>query len=113
MQFCKLEIFIPKTHFRQLQSVLQQIDAGHIGNYDSCLSYSEVIGTWRPLDGAQPYLGQQNEISQETELKVEVRIAIENLKKRRVVESIPFCVNVLTKIPLDPNMNPARIGRIR
>lgn len=40
-------------------------------------------------------------------------IAIENLKKRSVVGSIPFCVNVLTNIPLDPNMNPARIGRIK
>ena len=40
-------------------------------------------------------------------------IAIENLKNRSVVESIPFCVNVLTKTPLDPNMNPARIGKIK
>ena len=40
-------------------------------------------------------------------------IAIENLKKRSVVESIPFCVNVRTNIPLDPNMIPARIGKIR
>lgn len=39
--------------------------------------------------------------------------AIENLKNNRVVESIPFCVSVLTKNPLDPNMNPARIGKIK
>lgn len=81
MQFCKLEIFIPKTHLKQLQTALQKADAGHVGNYDSCLSYSEVIGTWRPLDGANPYSGKLNQISQETELKVEVRIAAENLNK--------------------------------
>ena len=40
-------------------------------------------------------------------------MAIENLKNRSVMESIPFCVNVLTNIPLDPNIKPARIGRIR
>jgi hypothetical protein len=40
-------------------------------------------------------------------------IAIENLKKSKVVESIPFCVSVRTKIPLDPNMIPARTGNIR
>ena len=40
-------------------------------------------------------------------------IAIENLKNKSVVESIPFCVNVLTNIPLDPNMKPANIGRIK
>ena len=81
MTFYKLEIFIPKTHLAQLQTALQSVDAGHIGNYDSCLSYSEVIGTWRPLDGTTPYSGKQNEISQEPELKVEVRILSENLDK--------------------------------
>ena len=40
-------------------------------------------------------------------------IAIENLKNSSVVESIPFCVSVLTNIPLDPNINPASIGKIK
>ena len=40
-------------------------------------------------------------------------IAIENLKNRRVVESIPFCVSVRTNMPLDPNIIPARIGNIK
>ena len=39
-------------------------------------------------------------------------IAIENLRNSNVVESIPFSVSVLTNIPLDPNINPARIGKI-
>jgi hypothetical protein len=39
-------------------------------------------------------------------------IAIENLKNSSVVESIPFCVSVRTKTPLDPNIIPARIGSI-
>ena len=46
IQYLKLEIFIPATHFRILQKALQSVDAGHIGNYDSCLSYSPVKGTW-------------------------------------------------------------------
>lgn len=40
-------------------------------------------------------------------------IAIENLKNRSVVWSIPFCVNVRTNIPLDPNIIPAKIGKIK
>ena len=44
----------------------------HIGNYDSCLSYSEVTGCWRPLAGSNPYLGEENIVSAEPELKVEV-----------------------------------------
>lgn len=40
-------------------------------------------------------------------------IAIENLKKSNVVWSIPFWVSVRTNIPLDPNIIPARIGKIK
>lgn len=77
----KLEIFIPKTHLRVLQKALQDVDAGHIGNYDSCLSYSKVIGCWRPLAGTNPYIGTENVISEEPEIKVEVTIKGENLEK--------------------------------
>ena len=41
------------------------------------------------------------------------RIAIENLKKRSVVESIPFAINVRTNTPPDPNIIPARSGKIK
>ena len=101
-KYIKLEIFIPETHFRQLQKTLQKVDAGHIGNYDSCLSYSKVIGTWRPLEGTKPYIGQQNEISEEPELKVEVTIKAENLEKTiSAVKSVhPYEEPVINAIPL-------------
>ena len=74
MKYYKLEIYIPESHFQQLRGTLQCVDAGHIGNYDCCLSYSRVIGTWRPLAGTHPFIGKENEISQEEELKVEVTV---------------------------------------
>lgn len=102
MQACKLEIFIPSTHLSQLQSALQKVDAGHIGNYDSCLSYSEVIGTWRPLTGTNPYIGKQNEISRESELKVEVCVWVKNLEKtiKAIKEVHPYEEPVINVIPL-------------
>ena len=79
VKLLKLEIFIPESHFHELQKALQKADAGHIGNYDSCLTYSRVTGTWRPLKGSNPFIGTENAISEEEELKVEVRIKHENL----------------------------------
>lgn len=98
----KLEIFIPKTHLKQLQKALQDIGAGHIGKYDSCLSYSQVIGTWRPLEGANPYIGQKNEISEEPELKVEVTIKAEALlESLSAIKAVhPYEEPVINAIPL-------------
>lgn len=102
MKFCKLEIFIPETHLKQLQTALQNVDAGHIGNYDSCLSYNKVVGTWRPLQDARPYSGKYNETSEEVELKVEVRIESENIEKTiQAIKNIhPYETPVINIIPL-------------
>ncbi len=69
---CKLEIFLPEDHLEPLQEALRAVDAGHIGMYDSCLSYSRVMSCWRPLPGSSPYLGEPGALSREPELKVEV-----------------------------------------
>ena len=100
--YCKLEIFIPESHFAALQKALQAVDAGRIGRYDCCLSYSRVIGCWRPLAGTTPYIGRENEISEEPELKVEVTCRTENAD--RTVEAVkavhPYEEPVINVIPL-------------
>ena len=53
-EFCKLEIYLPESHLEAVQQALWSVDAGHIGRYDRCLSYSPVIGVWRPLAGTAP-----------------------------------------------------------
>ena len=100
--FCKLEVFIPETHLEPLRKVLQEIDAGHIGNYDSCLSYSTVTGCWRPLEGTSPYLGSVGEISCEPELKVEVTVCAERVDEtiRAIRRVHPYEEPVINAIPL-------------
>lgn len=102
IRYFKLEIFIPETHFRELQKALQEVDAGHIGNYDSCLSYSKVIGTWRPLNGTNPYIGEKGKISEEPEIKVEVTIKAVNLDKTlEAIKAVhPYEEPVINIIPL-------------
>ena len=101
-KYCKLEIFLPPSHLEVLQKALQEVDAGHIGNYDSCMSVSPVTGYWRPLDGCNPYIGTNGEISCEPELKVEVTVYTENVDKTiEVVKAVhPYEEPVINVIPL-------------
>lgn len=101
-KYCKLEIFIPETHFETLQRTLQEVDAGHIGNYDCCLSFSRVTGCWRPLEGTSPYLGEIGEISREPELKVEVTVLTERVNETiSAVKAIhPYEEPVINAVPL-------------
>lgn len=100
--FLKLEIFIPESHFPSLQKALQAVDAGHIGQYDSCLSYSRVTGTWRALEGTHPYLGTIGNICEAEELKAEVTIRSENLQKTlAAIRAVhPYEEPVINVLPL-------------
>ncbi|MCC8025891.1 MAG: cytochrome C biogenesis protein [Clostridium sp.] len=99
---CKLEIFIPETHLGQLQEAMQKVDAGHIGAYDCCMSFSPVTGCWRPLEGSQPYVGAWGNISMEPELKVELTCLRERVKETvaAVKEVHPYEEPVINVIPL-------------
>jgi len=100
--YCKLEIFIPESHLEELRQALRSVDAGHIGNYDCCLSYSPVTGCWRPLEGTAPYLGSTGALSEEPELKVEVTCRTERADE--TVEAVkrvhPYEEPVINVIPL-------------
>lgn len=100
--YCKLEIFMPESHFAALQKALQAVDAGHIGKYDCCLSYSRVTGCWRPLEGTNPYIRRENEISEEPEIKVEVTCRTERVDQTvQAVKAVhPYEEPVINVIPL-------------
>ena len=100
---CKLEIFIPESHLLALQQALQQADAGHIGSYDSCLSYSlRSPAAGGPWAGSQPYLGQVGALSTEQELEVEVTCRREKLEETlAAVKAVhPYEEPVINVIPL-------------
>jgi hypothetical protein len=75
----KIEIFIPEDFLEILGEALYQAGAGQIGNYDHCKSITRVEGTWRPLEKAQPFMGETGQVSRASELKVEANCAWEKV----------------------------------
>lgn len=68
----KLEIYTPEEFAEPIRNALNDLGACHIGNYDQCMSVMPVTGTWRPLEGSNPYDGTKGEISRGRELKMEL-----------------------------------------
>ncbi|MBR5970968.1 MAG: cytochrome C biogenesis protein [Lachnospiraceae bacterium] len=98
----KLETYIPETHLQALRDALREAGAGKIGNYDSCMSYCRVTGTWRSLEGANPHIGEVGTISEEEEIKAEVVMDAECAAK--TVDAVrrvhPYEEPVIHLIPL-------------
>jgi hypothetical protein len=99
----KIETFIPEEYVSSLREALNKIGALTVdGIYDYCMSVSKVKGSWRPLEGANPYNGEIGEICEAEEMKVEFTCRKEILKA--AVETIklvhPYEKPVINAVPL-------------
>lgn len=70
-QLRKLVVFIPESHTEAVRQAIFDAGAGHIGNYDSCSFNSPGRGTFRALEGANPFVGHKNELHFEEETRAE------------------------------------------
>ena len=68
----KLAVFVPDSHADRLRLELSKIGAGAIGDYDSCSFSTDGKGRFRPLEGADPFIGEIGEIEVTDEEKIEV-----------------------------------------
>lgn len=102
IELYKLEIFLPESHFEAVRQALWSVDAGHIGNYDRCLSWTCVQSCWRPLEGTHPFDGEENRLSQAREVKIEVCCKGERLEETlaAVKKAHPYEEPVVNVLPL-------------
>lgn len=68
----KLNFYVPESHLEAVKQALFAKGAGKVGDYDSCCWQTKGTGQFRPLEGSNPYLGQQGEVEQAEEYKVEM-----------------------------------------
>lgn len=78
--YYKLVIFSPQEASQKIIEVLGKNGAGTIGNYDYCTYRSPGTGTFRPLAGAKPFIGDLNKLSCVSEDRIEAIVAAPDLK---------------------------------
>lgn len=68
----KLAIFTPTSYKDKVLSALFEAGAGHIGEYSNCSFTSKGTGTFKPMEGATPYVGKIDELESVHEEKIEL-----------------------------------------
>ena len=68
---CKLVVFVPPEALDAVRDAVFAAGAGRIGNYERCSWYAEGTGTFRPLEGAAPALGEVGREERVPELRLE------------------------------------------
>lgn len=82
----KIIVTIPVENTEEVRNAICSEGAGIIGNYSYCSMSTKCIGTFKPNDNANPYIGENNKLEFVNEDKLEVVCPIEKVK------------NVITKL---------------
>jgi len=67
-----LVTYAPHAHAAAVREALWAAGAGRIGNYDRCSFNVEGYGTFRPLEGADPFVGRPGTDRTEAETRISV-----------------------------------------
>lgn len=82
----QLVVFVPIDAAEAVRGAMASAGAGHLGNYDSCTFSLTGTGRFRPLEGAQPAIGQVGAVEAVEEVRIEALVARESTPA--VIEAI-------------------------
>lgn len=98
----KIEVYVPESHLDVVRTALGEAGTGRVGRYDLCSSVAPVTGTWRPLEGANPYDGEVGVLQTAPECKLEMLCDAElaSAAVQAAKKTHPYEEPVINVIPL-------------
>lgn len=67
----KIVVFVPRGHQDAVREAMSRAGAGWIGNYSDCTFQMAGTGTFRALEGANPFIGKVGELEKADEFRLE------------------------------------------
>lgn len=93
----KLNFYVPVENKEEVKEALFNIGIGKYENYECCSFESLGVGQFKPIDGANPHLGEINSLERVDEYKVEmicsdllIKNAIRVLKEVHPYEEVAY-----------------------
>lgn len=98
----KIFVTIPVESVDVVRNAICEAGAGIIGNYSYCSSSVKCIGTFKPNDAANPFIGNANKLEFVEEEKLEVVCDVSKVKRviSRLREVHPYEEPAIDIIPL-------------
>ncbi|MBE0446641.1 MAG: Nif3-like dinuclear metal center hexameric protein [Actinobacteria bacterium] len=92
IQMFKLVVFAPKDNVDEMISALGNAGGGVIGDYSHCTFRTEGTGTFFPMTGTRPYLGNIGELNQVGEYRLEILVAPDRIERvtKKMLDVHPY-----------------------
>lgn len=82
----KIAVYVPSTHADSVRDALGEAGAGYVGKYSHCAFQTEGQGTFRPLEGTNPFIGSQDKLEAVEEVRIET--IVPETKQYEVIQAI-------------------------
>ncbi len=93
----KVIVYVPAESVEEVRTAMCDKGAGWIGNYSNCTFMTKGIGTFMPLEGTNPYIGQKGNLEKVDEYRLEtivpeakLRDVINVMKRSHPYEEVAY-----------------------
>jgi hypothetical protein len=76
----KIVVYVPESHAEKLRGAMGVAGAGKIGNYSHCTFTIKGTGRFKPLEGANPTIGEVGKLEEVAEDRIETVCEEDKLK---------------------------------
>lgn len=113
-QIFKLTVFVPQEYADTVREAMGKAGAGAMGDYSDCFFQSEGKGMFRPLPGAEPFIGKVGNLAQVAEVRLESVVPAQSLGRviRAMLRVHPYQVPAYDVIPTNNTAAEYGIGKI-
>ena len=82
----KIIVTVPLKNVEEVRNSVCNAGAGVIGNYTHCSMSTKCIGTFKPNDNANPYIGENNKLEFVEEENILVLEKYANISEKEKIE---------------------------
>lgn len=110
----KLVVFAPVENCEPLVEAMEKAGTGRFGNYAGCTFSTEGQGTFRPLEGAAPRIGQIGELERVREVRIETLVEKHRLPSvlEKVLRIHPYEMPAYDVLPVENMLEKPNMGLV-
>lgn len=113
-QLDKLVVFVPVADADKVSAALTDAGAGRLGDYDCCTWSTQGVGTFRPLEGADPAVGTVGQHARVEEVRLETVVprGLRAHVLRALAQAHPYETPAFDVLPLADLPTGVGLGRV-
>ena len=113
-KYYKVAFYIPVEYRNKMINILDQLGAGALGKYEGCTYTVEGKGTFKPLEGANPFIGSVDTLEEIDEVKIETVVEEGILDKviEKIIKNHPYEMPAYDVIALENQFDNPNMGLV-